>query len=89
MPSALVLLNVELDSEADLLKALKKVEGFEKVFVVYCVAARVRADTMDELNQIVSSRVRRLENVMSTLTIIVVEESSLGMEWIRTWSTMT
>jgi len=84
MPSALVLLNVELDSEADVLKALKKIEGFEKAFVVYGVydvAARVRADTMDKLNQIAASHIRRPENVRSTLTMIIIEESSLGMEW--------
>ena len=36
--------------------------------------ARVKADTMDKLKEIVTSRIRRLDKMQSTLTMIVVEE---------------
>lgn len=87
MPAALVLINVELSSEVDVLKALKKVEGVDEAFAVYGtydIVARVKADTMDKLNQVTTSSIRRIENVKSTLTMIIIDESSLGMEWIRT-----
>jgi len=87
MPAALVLINVEIGPEADVLRALKKVEGVEEAFAVYGmydIVARIKADTIDKLNQIVAFGIRKLENVRSTSTMIIVDESSLGMEWIRT-----
>jgi DNA-binding Lrp family transcriptional regulator len=79
MPTAFVLINTEIGSEADVLKDLKKVEGVEEAFAVYGVydiIARVKADTMDKLKETVTWRVRRLDKVRSTLTMIVVEEAS-------------
>jgi DNA-binding Lrp family transcriptional regulator len=79
MPTAFVLINTEIGSEADVLKDLKKVEGVEEahaVYGVYDIIARVKADTMDKLKEIVTWKVRRLDKVRSTLTMIVVEEAS-------------
>jgi DNA-binding Lrp family transcriptional regulator len=79
MPTAFVLINTEIGSEADVLKDLKKVEGVEEAYAVYGVydiIARVKANTMDRLKEIVTWRVRRLDKVRSTLTMIVVEEQS-------------
>ena len=79
MPTAFVLINTEIGSEADVLKDLKKVEGVEEahaVYGVYDIIARVKADTMDKLKEIVTWKVRRLDKVRSTLTMIVVEEVS-------------
>jgi DNA-binding Lrp family transcriptional regulator len=78
MPTAFVLINTEIGSEADVLRDLKKVEGVEEAYAVYGVydiIARVKADTMDKLKEIVTWRVRRLDKVRSTLTMIVVEEN--------------
>ena len=77
MPTAFVLINTEIGSESDVLKELKKVEGVDDSFAVYGVydiVARVSADTMDKLKETVTWRIRRLDNVRSTLTMIVVEE---------------
>ena len=77
MPTAFVLINTEIGSEADVLKELKTVEGVieaSAVYGVYDIVARVTADTMDKLKEIVTWRVRRLDKVRSTLTMIVVEE---------------
>ena len=79
MPTAFVLINTEIGSEADVLQTLRKVEGVDEAFAVYGVydiVARVKADTMDKLKEIVTWRVRRLDKVRSTLTMIVVESKS-------------
>jgi len=79
MPKAFVLINTEIGSEADVLKDLKKIEGVEEAFAVYGVydiIARVGAETMDKLKEIVTWRIRRLDKVRSTLTMIIVEESA-------------
>ena len=76
MPTAFVLINTEIGSEANVLETLKKVEGVDEAFAVYGVydiIARVKADTMDKLKEIVTWRIRRLDKVRSTLTMIVVE----------------
>ena len=78
MPTAFVLINTEIGSEADVLGTLKKVEGVDEAFAVYGVydiIARVKADSMDKLKEIVTWRIRRLDKVRSTLTMIVVEGS--------------
>jgi len=78
MPTAFVLINTEIGSEADVLATMKKVDGVDEAFAVYGVydiVATVKADTMDKLKEIVTWRIRRLDKVRSTLTMIVVEPS--------------
>jgi DNA-binding Lrp family transcriptional regulator len=77
MLMAFVLINTEIGSSiANVLKDLKKVDGVDEAFAVYGVydiIARVRAESMDRLKEIVTWRIRRLDNVRTTLTMIVVE----------------
>ena len=76
MPMAFVLINAEIGSEEEVLKDLLKIEGVIEahvVYGVYDVVAKMRADTMDKLKDIVTWHVRRLNKVRSTLTMIVME----------------
>ncbi len=77
MPIAFVLINTEIGSESDVLKTLKNVEGVREaysVYGVYDIIAKIEADSMDKLKDIVTWRIRRLDKVRSTLTMIVIEE---------------
>jgi DNA-binding Lrp family transcriptional regulator len=77
MPTAFVLIDTEAGSEADVLKELRQVEGVEEAFAVsgvYDIVVRVKADTADQLKEIIRMRIRKLYNVRSTLTLFVVEE---------------
>jgi len=77
MPIAFVLINAEIGSEGEVLNELKKIEGVKEaysVYGVYDIVAKVRADSMDKLKDIVTWRIRRLNKVRSTLTMIVIEE---------------
>jgi DNA-binding Lrp family transcriptional regulator len=72
---AFILMNVNLGCETEVLNALKKVQGFDEAFYVlgdYDIIANVSANTIDELNQIVS-HVRKIGNVRSTSTMITRE----------------
>ena len=76
MPSAFVLINAEIGSEDEVLKQLKGLPNVKESYVVYGVydiVAKVLADTMDKLKEIVTWKIRRLDKVRSTLTMIVVE----------------
>jgi DNA-binding Lrp family transcriptional regulator len=77
MPTAIVLINSEIGKEMDILNELCKMPEVEKAFLVYGVydvVARVRAETMDQLESSVTTKVRKLKGIRSTLTLIVSRE---------------
>lgn len=76
MPLAFVLINAEIGAENEVLKEIKKVKNVKEAYTVYGVydiVAKVEAETMDKLKEIVGWNIRRLDKVRSTLTMIVVE----------------
>ena len=76
MPKAFVLINAELGAEDSLIKELKSTENVSEVYVVYGVydiVAKIEADTMEKVKETITWKIRRLERVRSTLTMIVVE----------------
>jgi DNA-binding Lrp family transcriptional regulator len=76
MPMAFVLINADLGAEEELVKQLKAVDNVKEVYVVYGVydiVAKVESDTMDKVKETITWKVRRLDRVRSTLTMIVVE----------------
>jgi DNA-binding Lrp family transcriptional regulator len=75
VPLAFVMVNAEIGKESEVLNQLKKIEHVKEansVYGVYDIVAKVEAETMDELNRVVSSGVRRLAGVRSTLTLVVM-----------------
>lgn len=78
MPMAFVLINTEIGAEEEVINELRKIENIKEAYVVYGVydiIAKVEADSMDKLKEIVSWKVRRLDKVRSTLTMLVVTGS--------------
>jgi len=76
MPLAFVLINAEIGSEDSVLTELRKLGNVKESYVVYGVydiVAKVEAESMDKLKEIVTWKIRRLDKVRSTLTMIVVE----------------
>ncbi len=76
MAIAFVLINTEIGSEQEVLDELKKIDAVKECYLVYGVydiVAKVGADTMDKLKEIVTWNVRRLDKVLSTITMIVIE----------------
>ena len=77
MPLAFVLINTEMGTIGDVLKELTNIEGVKEAYSlygVYDVVAKVEAGNMNDLKDIVTWRIRRLNKVRSTLTMIVMEE---------------
>ncbi len=76
MPMAFVLINADLGAEEQLVKELKGIENVREVYVVYGVydiVAKVEADAMEKVKETITWKIRRLDRVRSTLTMIVVE----------------
>ncbi len=72
---AFVLLNVEIGLEKkmmDKLKAISEVKEAHLLHGIYDIIARVESDTMLDLKETISNKIRKLEKVRSTLTMIVI-----------------
>jgi len=77
MPTAFLFLNTEPASMPEVLKKVKAVEGVEEAEMVYCVfdiVAKVTTVTMDQLKQIITYKIRRINDVMATQTLLVVRQ---------------
>jgi len=76
MPSAFVMINTEVGAEKEVLERLRKLTDIKEsyaVFGIYDIVAKIEADSMEKLKEIIDWRIRRLDRVRSTLTMIVTE----------------
>jgi DNA-binding Lrp family transcriptional regulator len=78
MPRALVFINTKSDT-IEVVKDLEKVEGVSEAHSsrgMYDAVAMVQAESFSEVKDIVSKRIRGLDNVKSTLTLTLVESAA-------------
>ena len=76
MPEAFVLMNAELGSEESIVNELKKIDLVKHVYQVYGVydiVALVEGESMDKVKESITWKLRKLNGVKSTLTMIVME----------------
>jgi len=74
---AFVLLNTEIGSEDNVLQTLQSLPGVDEAFLVYGVydlIANIYSDDMDTLKNVIMTKIRQLDRVRSTLTMIVIED---------------
>lgn len=74
MARAYVLITTEVGAEEEVKELLLKepeVLEAEVVFGVYDIVAKIKADTMEQVRKIVTWKIRRLDKVTSTQTLIV------------------
>jgi len=75
LATSFVLINVEIGAEEEVLNDLRPIPEVKEahlVYGVYDIIAIVEAPTMQELKDVISLKIRRLDKVHSTLTMIVV-----------------
>jgi DNA-binding Lrp family transcriptional regulator len=73
---AFVLLNAEIGSEDEVVKELRKIASVKESYAAYGaydIVAKVEAESMEKLREIINAKIRRLNKVRSTLTMVVVE----------------
>ena len=76
MQRAFILIDSEMGSVRELLKELRKIENIKEaygIFGIYDIIVKIEAETMEKLKEIVAWKVRRLSNIRSTLTLMVME----------------
>ncbi|MDR1993644.1 MAG: Lrp/AsnC ligand binding domain-containing protein [Nitrososphaerota archaeon] len=77
MPQAFVLINVESGAEEEVVNQLKEIENVEEAYYsygVYDIITKVKAETMEKLKEMVTHKLRTLNRVRTTLTLIMMEE---------------
>ena len=75
MAIAFVLLNVNLGTEEEVIARLREVEGVKQayeIYGVYDIIAILEAENTDKVRDILQERVRKLDNIRSTLTLMAV-----------------
>jgi DNA-binding Lrp family transcriptional regulator len=73
---AFVLINTDLGEGAaveDALNEIAEVQDVYGVYGVYDFVVRLEAETMQQLKDVITTKIRRLNHVRSTLTMIVVD----------------
>lgn len=83
MPTTYILLNSDLGSDVEIIKKIKEIleqEGksvkyeVQGVYGVYDIVVKITSDNMDHLRNIITNKIRKIDKVYSTLTMMVIEE---------------
>jgi DNA-binding Lrp family transcriptional regulator len=82
MPTTYILINSDLGSDIEIIKKIKQILETEKgiqyevqgVYGVYDIIVKITADSMDLLRSIITNKIRKIDKVYSTLTMMVIEE---------------
>lgn len=77
MHSAFILMNAELGKENQIVGEIKKIANVKEVYPVYGVydvLMVIESDSMENLRETITSRVRKLDGIKSTLTMIIVKD---------------
>ena len=77
MTSAFLFINAELLFIEDVINKLKEVPEIVDIYKVqgiYDIIARVNSDTEEKLKELVSERIRRIDKITGTVTVIIAKE---------------
>ena len=82
MPTAYVLINSDLGTDELIITKIKEILSAEKnvefttqgVYGIYDIVLKISSDNTDILRNIITYKIRKINNVQSTLSMMVVEE---------------
>jgi DNA-binding Lrp family transcriptional regulator len=84
MPIAYILLNIQPNSESEVISKIREViKGSQSVkyeiqgvYGVYDIIAKVECQSMDDVRNVLS-KIRRVDKIVSTITMLVNEEQEV------------
>ena len=82
MSIAFVLTNTELSSDMEIIGKIKDILANEKdieyeiqgVYGIYDIVLKISSNNEIKLRAIITNKIRKIDNVQSTLTMMVIEE---------------
>ena len=86
LPTSYVLINSDLGKDVEIIAKIKEVMKeqndvkveIQGVYGVYDIILKLSADDTSKLRSIVTNDIRKIENVQSTLTMMVIEQQENG-----------
>ena len=76
MATAYILINCELGSEELIIQQLKNIDDISEVsgtFGAYDILAKIESPTVETLREIITWKIRKIEQIRSTLTLMGIE----------------
>ena len=82
MPTSYVLINSNLGTDVQIIKEIKELLAnqndvkleIQGVYGVYDIIVKLSSDNGEKLRSIVTDEIRKIENVQSTLRMLVIEQ---------------
>ena len=82
MPTSYVLINSNLGTDVEIITKIKDMLADQKdveleihgVYGVYDIVVKLSSDNSEKLRSIVTNDIRKIENVQSTLTMMVIQQ---------------
>ncbi len=78
MVTAYVLITCDLGFEEQIIEDLKQIDEVKEVlrlFAVYDIIAKIESDSTEHLNEIIARKIRKIDKVGSTLTLMVTKKN--------------
>lgn len=75
--SAIILIQTEIGTESKVLEELCKLPEVKEGYIVYGtydIVLKLEAEALEKIREIVTNRIRKLPDIRTTVTMIVVEE---------------
>jgi DNA-binding Lrp family transcriptional regulator len=77
MPTAYILVNCTLGSEEKIIDEIAKLSNVKEVrgtYGVHDIFVKVKSDNTETLNHTITSKIRKVPGITSTVTLVVIEE---------------
>jgi DNA-binding Lrp family transcriptional regulator len=77
MPTAYVLVNCTIGSEVKIINEIAKLSDVKEVrgtYGVHDIFVKVKSDNVETMNHTITSKIRRVPGITSTVTLVVIEE---------------
>ena len=77
MTSAFLLINSEFLFTEEVMNKLKEIPEIVDIYIVqglYDIIAKVKLNTEEELKELVSERIRKVDKITGTITVIIAED---------------
>ena len=80
MTSAFLLINSEFLFTEEVMNKLKEIPEIVDIYIVqglYDIIAKVKLNTEEELKELVSERIRKVDKITGTVTVIIAKDTVL------------
>jgi DNA-binding Lrp family transcriptional regulator len=77
MPTAYILVNCTLGSEENIISEIAKLPDVKEArgtYGVHDIFVKVKSDNTETMNHAITNKIRKIQGITSTVTLVVIEE---------------